>query len=337
MEFYCCNFKTGFSSFSGIMNKQIILFVLTVIMIAAAVTDTYSLGPVKQRPGSAMKTVQEPVIQNVTDDTAKQMQSASFENLQDSTGQRVIIVKNDGSIYSGMIITRNEREILIETDKLGKIYIPLHEIREIKPWKETAKNSELFATRYFLTTNALTLGQGNRYYMLSFYGPEVHFGLTNHFSVGLMTSWVAMPIIGSLKLSFDAGENFHIGGGLLAGTLSWADMSSGGILPYGCVNIGNYTNNLTLSAGYAWITYPDGQGSAPLLSPACMFRVGKDIFFVVDTFIYLEDPAFAIIMPGLRFTRPQKRSSLQFGFGALANEQNLMPMPVPVMSWFYSF
>jgi hypothetical protein len=68
-----------------------------------------------------------------------------------------------------------------------------------------------------------------------------------------------------------------------------------------------------------------------------MFRVGRDIFFVLDTFIYLEDPAFAIIMPGLRFTRPQKRSSVQFGFGGVAAEGELVAMPIPVMSWFYKF
>jgi len=319
------------------MKKQITTLVLTGFMIATSALNTYPPDPMKRSQNIAKNPSQETVIQNTKDYPLKQKQAEPLINDQDTTGKRVIVVKNDGSAYSGTIISRNEREILIETEKLGQMYIPLHEIREIKPFKEGMKNSELFATRYFLTTNALSLGKGNRYYMLSFYGPEVHFGITNHFSVGIMTTWMAMPIIGSLKLSVDASKNLHTGGGLLAGTLSWADMSSGGILPYGCITIGNSTNNLTLSAGYAWITYPDGHGSAPLLSPACMFRVGKDIFFVFDTFIYLENHSFAILMPGLRFTRPQKRSSLQFGFGAIASENNMIAMPVPVISWFYSF
>jgi hypothetical protein len=302
---------------------------LTGILVAASTLYTYSQGGVKQR--------QDTTIQNAKDNPVKQVQATPLQNLQDTTRQKVIVIKNDGSTYSGVILSRNEREILIDTETLGRIYIPLYEISEIKSLKEAGRNSELFATRYFLTTNGLSLGKGNRYYMLSFYGPEVHFGATDHITMGIMTSWMAMPIIGSLKLSFDAGENFHVGIGLLAGTLSWAEMSSGGILPYGCITIGNYTNNLTLSAGYAWITYPEGQGSAPLLSPACMFRVGRDIFFVLDTFIYLEDPAFAIIMPGLRFTRPQKRSSVQFGFGGVAAEGELVAMPIPAMSWFYKF
>jgi small nuclear ribonucleoprotein (snRNP)-like protein len=319
------------------MKKQIMALFLIGILVAASTLNTYTQGAVEQRQDIIIKPAQDTIIQNAKDNPVKQVQATPLQNLQDTIRQKVIVIKNDGSTYSGVILSRDEREILLDTETLGRIYIPLYEISEIKPIKEAGRNSELFATRYFLTTNGLSLGKGNRYYMLSFYGPEVHFGGTDHITVGIMTSWLAMPIIGSLKLSFDAGKNFHVGIGLLAGTLSWAKISSGGILPYGCITIGNYTNNFTLSAGYAWITYPEGQGSAPLLSPACIFKVGRDIFFVLDTFIYLEDPAFAIIMPGLRFARPQKRSSLQFGFGGVAAKGDLVPMPLPVMSWFYKF
>ena len=311
------------------MKRQIMALFLTGILVTATTLSTYPQDEANQR--------QDTFSQSAKDNPVEQVQAIPFQNPQDTTQQKVIVIKNDGSTYSGIILSRNERELLIETETLGRIYIPLHEISGIKPFKETTKNSELFATRYFLTTNGLSLAKGDRYYMLSFYGPEVHFGVSNHVSLGIMTSWVAMPIIGSFKLSFEAVENFHVGVGMLAGTLSWAEMSSGGILPYGCITIGNYTNNLTLSGGYAWITYPNGKGSAPLLSPSCLFRIGRDVFFVFDTFIYLEDPAFSIFMPGLRFARPQKRSSLQFGFGAVAAKGELLPMPLPVMSWFYKF
>jgi hypothetical protein len=329
LAFHSCNFDNMNSFIFSIMKKRIMALFLTGMLVSALTLNTYPQSEVKQR--------QDTIIQNAKDNSVNKLQSISLQNLQDTTRQKVIVIKNDGSTYSGIILSRNEREILIETETLGRIYIPLHEISGIKPIKGTSKNSELFATRYFLTTNGLSLGKGDRYYMLSLYGPEAHFGVTNHISLGIMTSWLAVPIIGSFKLSFDAADNFHVGVGLLAGTLSWSDLSSGGILPYGCITIGNYTNNFTLSGGYAWITYPDGHGSAPLLSPSCMFRLGRDMFFVFDTFIFLEDPAFSILMPGLRFSRPQKRSSIQFGFGALATGGDLMPMPLPVVSWFYKF
>lgn len=311
------------------MKQYIAALFLTGILVIVSNSDTYSQETVNQN--------QDTILRSTRDNPVKQAPVPPIQNLQDTTQQKVIVIKNDGSTYTGMILSRNEREILIETETMGRIFIPLHEISGIKSFKETSRNSELFATRYFLTTNGLSIAKGDRYYMLSFYGPEVHFGVANQVSFGIMTSWAAMPIIGSFKVSFDVDKNLHIGLGLLAGTLSWADLSSGGMLPYGCITIGNYTNNLTLSGGYAWITYPDGKGSAPLLSPSCMFRIGRDMFFVFDTFIFMEDPSFSILMPGLRFTRPQRRSSLQFGFGAIAAEGELMPMPVPLVSWFYKF
>jgi hypothetical protein len=319
------------------MKNQIKEFLLTGVLVVASTLSTYPHVMDKQKLDAITMSAQDTIIHNEKNNHVEQVQTTVLKNPQDTIRQKYVVIKNDGTTYTGVILSRDEREILIETETLGRIYIPLHEISSIKPMREAGKDTELFATRYFLTTNGLSLGKGDRYYMLSFYGPEAHFGVTDNFSIGILTSWVAMPIIGSLKLSFDAAEYFHVGVGLLAGSLSWAKLNSGGILPYGCLTIGDYMNNITLSGGYAWISYPGGHGSAPLLSPACMFRIGKDISFVLDTFIYLEDPVFAIIVPGLRFIRPLKRTSLQFGFAAIAAEGELVPVPTPVMSWFYKF
>lgn len=52
----------------------------------------------------------------------------------DTVKQKVIILKNDGSSFTGFIISKDEHELLIDTDNLGRIYIPLHEIKEIRLW-----------------------------------------------------------------------------------------------------------------------------------------------------------------------------------------------------------
>jgi hypothetical protein len=94
---------------------------LTGILVAASTLYTYSQGGVKQR--------QDTTIQNAKDNPVKQVQATPLQNLQDTTRQKVIVIKNDGSTYSGVILSRNEREILIDTETLGRIYIPLYEIR----------------------------------------------------------------------------------------------------------------------------------------------------------------------------------------------------------------
>ena len=48
--------------------------------------------------------------------------------------KKVIVVKNDGATYTGYILTDDAREILIETDQVGKLYIPKHFIKTIAPF-----------------------------------------------------------------------------------------------------------------------------------------------------------------------------------------------------------
>ncbi|NLB52605.1 MAG: hypothetical protein GX808_06670, partial [Syntrophomonadaceae bacterium] len=73
-----------------------------------------------------------------------------------------VVVKNDGARFYGRIISQDAREVLIETDELGQIFIPRHEIREIREVASRELDErgvyvpgEVFSTRYFITTNGL--------------------------------------------------------------------------------------------------------------------------------------------------------------------------------------
>lgn len=259
------------------------------------------------------------------------------QQVQDTTRQKVVVTKNDGSSFTGFIISKDERELLIETVNLGRMYIPLHEIKEIRPYEVSGRGTTLFSTRYFLTTNGLSMEKGEKYGMINYYGPEAHFAVANNFTLGIMTTWLAMPIVGSAKVSIPISTNVHLGLGLLAGSLSWVDFSSAGALLYGSLTFGDFHNNLTLSGGYATITSHGDGGSAPLLSPACLIRLGENFYFVTDSFIYLGGghENWGLVVPGLRIMRPQKRSSFQFGFAAVAAEGELIGVPFPFVSWFF--
>ena len=56
---------------------------------------------------------------------------ALAQNKYDDSKQYVV-VKNDKSEYRGEIISSNSREVLIKTNNLGQVYIPRHEIKEIR-------------------------------------------------------------------------------------------------------------------------------------------------------------------------------------------------------------
>ena len=137
----------------------------------------------------------------------------------------------------------------------GKIVIPRYQVKEIKKI-DTDKVSpegfyiseEAFATRHVLTTNAISLDKGENYIIWNIYGPDFQFGVGKHLSIGLMTTWVGLPIIGTIKYSGEISSNFHGGVGALLGSATWAAPELFFALPFGIVTLGDKRNNISLSA-----------------------------------------------------------------------------------------
>ena len=189
-----------------------------------------------------------------------------FWNMAQSqpTSERMKVVKTDGTEYIGLILSDDGKEILMESENLGKIYIPKMQLRLIKP--VTAKEDKAaetpgtyseehpFSTRHIFTTNAFPIKKGENYGMLNFHGPEIHFALTDRFNVGIMTTWVSSPLALAMKYSFlSRHEKVHFSLGSLM-------MSSGfiqGFRGFGNLSFANVTfcgrnSNVTISGGYLY-------------------------------------------------------------------------------------
>jgi hypothetical protein len=250
-----------------------------------------------------------------------------------------VITKNDGTEYTGLIITQDEREVLIETKELGRLYIPKHEIKSIRELTPADVKSgilpgnNIFSSRYFLTTNGLRMRKGDSYALFNYWGPEIQYSVADGFTLGAMSTWIAMPLIISAKTSFSANDNLHFGFGLLAGTLSWAKWSTVGALPYAAVTLGNSKNNFSISGGYAMVSSEGSSENAPLLSIGCLLRITDKVSFVGDSFIYMKKGSFAIIVPGIRVSRKPERA-FQIGLAAISADGEMIPIPVPMLSWF---
>lgn len=193
---------------------------------------------------------------------------------QDTTKseQLFVITKNDGTEYIGKILSDDGREVLIETEALGKIYIPKSEIRSIKQIEQVKevvygefRNHGPFTTRYSFTTNALPIVKGENYAMVNLYGPEVHFAVTDHLNIGVMSTWIASPMILALKYSFKTkNEKVNLSIGTLAGTSGYLTGFRGfGGLHFGNITFGSRGNNVTLAGGYAYMRTGDYQFYPP--------------------------------------------------------------------------
>jgi hypothetical protein len=178
------------------------------------------------------------------------------------TGIIVKIEKFNGITYLGKIISDDGRELLLETITIGRIYIPKNEIMSISGEKTPHQNYSgdpsanfAFNTRYAFTNNALPIKKGDHYVSISWYGPEVHFAIAKGFSVGVMSTWLAVPLIFAVKYTLPSNnEKFHLSIGSLLGSSSYTNNFKGfGGLHWVTGTYGNTLNNFSISMGYGYI------------------------------------------------------------------------------------
>ncbi len=175
--------------------------------------------------------------------------------------QLFVITKTDGTEYIGKILSDDGREVLIQTDALGKIYIPKSEIKSMVAIEDASKivygeysPTGPFTTRYAFTTNALPIKKGENYALINLYGPEVHFAVTDHLNIGVMTTWIASPMILALKYSVKTkNEKINFSLGTLMGSSGYLFNFRGfGGLHFANVTIGSREKNITLAGGYLY-------------------------------------------------------------------------------------
>jgi hypothetical protein len=296
----------------------------------------------------------------------------SNENIQ----QIYKIIKTDGGELRGKILTQNNREILLQTIDGREIYIPQHTIQKIEKLDSTEFNqkgefigNDPFATRYFLSTNGFALKEGDSYILYNWWGPEIQFGLKNNISLGVMSTWIGAPIIGTIKKSWEINKNKHVAIGALLGTGSYGRFDLYGGLPFASLTLGEKTRNISLSAGYGAVSYYQFQyisdeyisdeynsyqypeiervvDKATMFSVSGMFKVSTSISLVFESFFAFKEAnrrtngntsssnLIGFVSPGFRFQQTPGKA-FQVGFtGAFSNG---IPIPIPMIQWYRKF
>ncbi len=254
-----------------------------------------------------------------------------------------VITTNDGGQFQGQIISQDAKEVLIETRDRGQISIPKFEIKEIKEINQsdlTAKGlyvpTEVFATRYFITTNGLPIEKKDSYILWNLWGPDFEFGVSKNFGMGVMTSWFGVPIIGTLKYSIVLGPKVSMAIGGLLGTGSYAQPTFGLALPYVALTFGDRKSNISFSGGYGAVFFEGDANGRGLLSVAGMTKVAPKVSLVFDSFVApkIGDlPGLIILIPGLRL-QTEANKTFQFGFGAVSYDGEFAPLPIPFVQFF---
>jgi hypothetical protein len=284
------------------------------------------------------------------------------------TSNLVNVINIDGYIYTGEILSEDEREIKIKLEDGRTIYIPQYVIASIEPIQLDDLNKhgnvvgeDLFATRYFITTNGLPLEKGHNYVQWNIFGPDMELGIGKNLGVGIMTSWVGFPVIGTFKKSFQMGKKTSGAVGLLAGSGTWAIPPFAGVLGYGSFTYGNRQQNITGTIGYGAIWNEGLQEKRLLFSVAGMKKVSKNFSLVLDSFFALPEdsefetytydygngyietyteeikhPFLAIIIPGLRWQQTAYKA-WQYGITGVYLGSESVFIPVPTIQFFRAF
>ncbi len=173
-----------------------------------------------------------------------------------------LIEKHDGTKYIAKIISDDGRELLLETEALGKLYLPKSEVKRISKIEDVGeiKDGEFreespFTTRYAFTNNALPIKKNSHYTMVNLFGPEVHFAINDRFNIGVMSTWIGTPLVAVGKFTIPTSNekiNFSIAS--MIGSSGYLQSFRGfGGLHWGTVTFGDRKNNISISAGFGYL------------------------------------------------------------------------------------
>jgi hypothetical protein len=177
-----------------------------------------------------------------------------------------LVEKHDGTQYIAKILSDDGRELLLQTEALGKLYLPKSEVKRISRIDDVGeiKNGEFredspFSTRYAFTNNALAIKKNQHYAMVNLFGPEIHFAVTDRLNVGVMTTWLGSPLVAVGKFTIPTNNekvNFSIG--TMLGTSGYLNQFQGfGGLHWATLTYGDRKNNISFSAGYGYFNSGD--------------------------------------------------------------------------------
>lgn len=268
----------------------------------------------------------------------------THSSLAQDTDSLVIVQTLGGGEFIGKVLIDNEKVVVIQTKDRGKVEIPKYEIETMNKVSGNEISAsghyipdQVFATRYFISTNGLPVKKGESYAMFNLWGPDISFGVADNLSLGVMTSWIAIPIIATAKYSIPLDDNNSIGLGLLAGHTVWAG-NGGGILPFVAYTRGTRKSNFTVSGGYASVFANGESAGSAILSVAGMTHISRNVSFVFDSWIMpnIDNYSFVLIMPGLRF-QSKNKNAFQFGFTGMVFDGETLPVPLPMVQWFKKF
>jgi hypothetical protein len=226
------------------------------------------------------------------------------QNFPDST-RTFKIETADGNIFVGFIVNEDSSSLVINTESLGEVKIPQHNIKSKTELKDVKKVGDEFwlpnpqSSRYFWAPNGYGLENKSSYYqnIWVFYN-QYSVGLSDNFSLGagmfpLFLFGAPTPVWIVPKLSIPVIENkLNIGTGAFLGTVLGEQVGAFGLL-YGTATYGSRDKNMSLGLAYG---FADGEWlNIPIINVSCLVRTGPKGYFISENYVIPFDGEVVVL------------------------------------------
>lgn len=244
--------------------------------------------------------------------------SITFAFAQEDTIPRsaqVLVETKDGSQYYGQLIKQDRDQVILRTESVGVLEIPIENIDNIQfvgnqPY-EARRDRRADASftnpnpyRYLFFPSAFTIERGELLYQNTYlFVNSIGVGITDHLSVSggleLISSFAGSPIMYiAPKVGVPVSDNFRLGlGGFYANSIGYLNFGGFGAA-YAMGTIGTPDRNTTIGLGYASVV--DEGVQAPLLTFSGMLRVSRRLGLVTENWVLPGEDGATLLSLGLR-------------------------------------
>lgn len=245
------------------------------------------------------------------------MSSAQAQEEADSVTkeQVVIVTMKDGTEYKGTIVSQDSETLVLKTSN-GVLNLLSPQVDSIEQYDYEGKFEfpNPHDTRYFFGPSGIPVKKGKGYYQnLMLTTNFVNYGITKNISLGGGLEFISTVLGNPVwfltpKVGFNISKNLHAGGGIFMAGLAGEGTAT---LGYGVVTVGHAETNLTLGAGYGFVSGEVSQNPAIMLSGT--HRVSRSIALLTENYVLpnSSDNTFYFGIHGIRIM--SKRNSFDIG------------------------
>jgi hypothetical protein len=264
-----------------------------------------------------------------------------------------------GREYCGEVLAVDSL-IYIKTESIDRMQIIPAKVKSVSsPSKQMAsgKNKKGWfenphPTRYFFVPSAIPLKKGIGYYQnVGLLGNFVHYGITDHISMGGGCVFPFLYMITS-KVGYQVGPNTHVA---LGGVYSDSFLGFGLGAAFGAITFGDLDRNITLNTGYGFVkeknysnfnayNYEWNSTDKPMFTISGMYRLAENASLITENWFFSRNTGQGVNQTSaydgvfsLGFRFMTKRNSFDTGLMSITTNNNGNRNLFPYIDYTYRF